>query len=413
MREERTRTRELVTQGHQVLVLTINTDPSLHGQHVDDGVHILTGAAHFPISDVITTPSLGTVRSVAHFLREHSIDMVSTHTRFFPMSYVGVRAAHMVGIPVIHTEHGSGFVASTSPHIAWGSRAVDQTMGRYVLSHADRVLAVSEQAAAFTQTLGSPRTDVFYNVIPPVTPSDTPIADRPEHLVFVGRMVDGKGWDSFLEAIARLTAAGQHVTTELLGDGAQLEDVRARVRDLGLDDLVQVRGRVTPQQVRESLRGATLVNPTVLSEGFQTTLLEALAERGRVVTYSVPGAALLAEQRMPVMVCDERTVDSLTDTVSTMLRSPPPADRFPDDRSVDVACPSASVRRYRSGSRLVGARGGATPPPRGGGGSFGPPPPPPFHCQIFPPISGKPPSVSLASVSQTPRRCRSYPRSDE
>ena len=205
--------------------------------------------------------------------------------------------------------------------IAAASRVVDVTMGRYVLRHADRVLGVSEQAADFASRLGGVRADVFYNAITPPCSRPEPIADRHRHLVFVGRMVPGKGWDTFIEAVARLSAEGVEVTGELLGAGADLEAARALIADRNLADRLCAPGRVSAQEVRSRLAGATLVNPTVLSEGFQTTLLEALAERGRVVTFTVPGAKLLAEQGHPVVITKERNVESLVDS----LRGAPPS----------------------------------------------------------------------------------------
>ena len=152
----------LAEQGHRVWVLTISDSP---GRRTDDGVRVLTGRSHLPIAEVISCPSPGARRAITGFLRAQAIDVVSTHTRFFPMSLVGLRAAHAAGVPVIHTEHGSGFVATPSPVIALGSRAVDLTAGRYVLRRAERVLAVSPQAAAFVKRLGGVDADVFYNEI--------------------------------------------------------------------------------------------------------------------------------------------------------------------------------------------------------------------------------------------------------
>ena len=220
---------------HEVFVLTISDKP---GHRQEEGVDIRTDRRHFPVADIISFPALGATRAIAHFLREHHIDVVSVHTRFFPMSFVGVRSAHKAGIPVIHTEHGSGFVASSSPIIAPASRAVDVTMGRYVLRHADRVLGVSEQAAAFASRLGGVHADVFYNAITPPQPHAEPIEDRHRHLVFVGRMVPGKGWDTFIEAVAQLRAQGQEVTGELLGAGADLDAAREMITAKGLDGVV-------------------------------------------------------------------------------------------------------------------------------------------------------------------------------
>lgn len=310
----------LTDLGHEVWILTISAQP---GQRRDGKVRVLTGRAHLPIADVITVPNLGTTARLTRFLRDNAIDLVSTHTRFFPMSFVGMRAAQRAGIPVIHTEHGSGYVATPSPIIFLGSRTVDLSFGRYVLTHANKVLGVSPQAAAFAEKLGAPQADVFYNAITPPQPVDD-VQDRPSHLVFVGRMVPGKGWDTFLEAVAELRQLGYEVTGELLGDGADLEQAHERIQELGLAGTVAARGRVDQAEVRQALRGATLVNPTVLSEGFQTTLLEAIAERGRVVTFQVPGAELLREQGAPVSICEQPTAQALADAIRDALKAPLP-----------------------------------------------------------------------------------------
>lgn len=310
----------LAEQGHELWVLTIAEKA---GERIDEGpVRVLTGTAHAPIAEIITFPAPGATRRIAEFLREHSIDAVSVHTRFFPMSFVGVRAARRAGIPVIHTEHGSDFVASDSPIVSIGSRIVDFTMGRYVLKSADRVVAVSPEAAAFASRLGGVRASVFYNAITPPA-YDAPPVQRPSSLVFVGRLVPGKGWDVFIGAIEALRDRGVEVTGELLGAGPDLEAARQAVREKGLEAVVAVRGRVSPDEVREALAGATLVNPTVLSEGFQTTLLEALAERGRVVTFDVPGAELLRDRGFPVSICADRTEDRLVESLVEFLEDPP------------------------------------------------------------------------------------------
>lgn len=311
--------RELAALGHQVWVLTVAESGS---ERLDGEVRVLTGASSGSVAEIITFPKAGTTRRVAGFLREHRVDLVSTHTRFFPMSLVGVRAARKAGVPVVHTEHGSDFVAAQSPLVWLGSRGVDLSAGRYVLRHADRVLGVSPQAAAFASRLGGVKAEVFYNAITPPDPQLSRL-DRPTRLVFVGRMVAGKGWDTFLEAVAALRAQGLELDAQMLGDGPQLDLASAKVNELGLAGVVKMLGRVSPQQVRSALAGATLVNPTVLSEGFQTTLLEAVAESGRVVTFEVPGARLLQEQGAPVAVCPRRSTESLVETLSGFLQAPP------------------------------------------------------------------------------------------
>ncbi len=321
---------ELVRKGHRVAVVTLGSAP---GWKDDEGVTVLTLPERFRVADILGFPLLGTRRKLSDLLRNQEIDIVSVHTRFFPMSFVGWRAARSVKVPVIHTEHGSGHVSSDSLVIRVASKVVDFTLGRMVLRGTDRVLGVSEAVVAFVRRLAGVNARVFYNAIAAESgrPGDAAVAGneaavRKNHLVFVGRIVPGKGWETYLDILIRLKRAGHQVTGEVLGDGADLDELQRRVDSSGLRDAIEVRGRVTQGEVRKALRGATLVNPTILSEGFQTTLLESIAEGGAVVTYSVPGAATLAQAGAPVIISAERSADSLYAAIEGLLReSPAPA----------------------------------------------------------------------------------------
>lgn len=317
--------RELLRLGHQVLVVTLG-DPT--GWRDESGIRVLTLPEHMRIAETLGFPGLGTRRRLTRLLKAHDIDIVSVHTRFFPMTFIGWRAARAARIPVIHTEHGSDHVASDSTLISAASRLIDHTLGRASLRGADRVLGVSEEVTAFVQRLAGVTGDLFYNAIDaaPSQHPTTPRAEhaRPNHFVFVGRIVPGKGWSDYLEAFAQLKAAGVGLTGEIIGEGPDLPALQQRLDSLGLNDDVTVRGRITPPEVREALNGATLVNPTTLSEGFQTTLLEALAEGGRVVTYPVPGARLLQQQGAPVVIAAEASLTALMDAMIQSLTNPAP-----------------------------------------------------------------------------------------
>lgn len=316
---------ELTGLGHEVLVVTLGSDPGW--SHVGGGseantVEILTLPEHFRVADILGFPSLGTRRHLTRLLRERNIDVVSVHTRFFPMSYVGMRAARAAGLPLIHTEHGSDHVASDSPLIRFASRLVDFTLGRRVLRSADRVLGVSENVTDFTHRLAGVNGEVFYNAVDALPAEGSGSASHPQHLVFVGRLVPGKGWREFLEVVAAVRPNHPELTAEILGDGTDMAQLQELVTSFELSDTVSVRGRVTQQEVRQALRGATLVNPTTLAEGFQTTLLEAIAEGGRVVTYPVPGATTLREQGANVTITERKDAKSLADAVAAAIQNP-------------------------------------------------------------------------------------------
>lgn len=307
--------RQLVAQGHDVVVHTLSQAPG--PVSIEHGVRVRRWHEWFQVGGLLGFPTPGAACGIARALRAERPDLISVHTRFFPLTWLGAALGRVRGVPVLHTEHGSDHVASPSPMIRWGSRVVDLTLGRWSLRAAARVVGVSDEVVAFVKRLSGVDADVFHNAIEPPVDTD-PAAGTRRHLVFVGRIVPGKGWEDFLDVVAALPA---DVTAEVVGDGPDFEELTDRVRSLGLDARVTVRGRVPLVQVFEALRGAVLVNPTRLSEGFQTTLIEALAVGARVVTYPVPGAGRLTVEDAPI-VTTAREVPALVAAVAASLDHP-------------------------------------------------------------------------------------------
>lgn len=313
--------KHLQLQGHDVFVYTLSEKPE---KAIENGIAITRYSEYFQVGSVLGFARLGTSRKLREALRADRIDIVSVHTRFFTLTWLGLFAAKRVGVPVIHTEHGSGFVVASSVIISWCSRLVDWTLGRLALRKADAVLGVSEDVLRFVKQLSGRDGELFYNAIESPQTASLPVTQvRPSHLVFVGRLVPGKGWDTFIEVTDRLVNAGHDVTAEILGDGPDMPALRTRVSLMSDPSRIAIRGRVAPEEVRVALRGATLVNPTKLAEGFQTTLLEALAEGASVVTYPVPGANALLVQGGPVRITEHQSPDELYSEITQLLAAPP------------------------------------------------------------------------------------------
>ncbi|HHU40084.1 MAG TPA: glycosyltransferase family 4 protein [Propionibacterium sp.] len=312
--------RHLAAAGHEVVVHTMSDAGTRRTTATEQGVEVHRWPEAFQIGGLLGFPTLGAARGLWRAITRSGADLVSTHTRFFPLTWLAVAAARAARLPVVHTEHGSGHVASPSPVIKVGSRVVDETFGRLSLRGADAVLGVSEEVVAFVRALSGVGGHVFYNAIEAPEVAGTPPHLR-RHLVFVGRIVPGKGWEDFLKVVA---SVDDDVTAEVLGDGQDLSELRRHAAALGLGGRLAIRGRVPMAEVFTALAGAILVNPTRLSEGFQTTLLEALAVGARVVTYPVPGTSLLAAQGAPITVVD-RSTNALLAGVRSRLADAPEA----------------------------------------------------------------------------------------
>ncbi|WP_166788264.1 MULTISPECIES: glycosyltransferase family 4 protein [unclassified Cryobacterium] len=318
---------ELKSAGARVLVICLAEKAS---DTLEAGVRVIRLKMHFPIASVISFPAFGTTRRLSRLLVNEDINLVSTHTRFFPMSYVGLRAAASRRIPVIHTEHGAGFVKNPSNMIQMFSRLVDLTFGRFVLRGAAQVLAVSEQSAQFVSYLAGIDARVFPNALQMENwprSGDSPTLNG---IAFLGRLVPGKGWETVIDVAAELIKVRgfDDLVVHILGDGPDADAVIARVRLRGIEQSVQIHGHAQLEEVRDALRRSVLVNPSELAEGFQVTLLEAVAAGAQIVSYPVPSVPPLLADGGPVRLVSRESFDNLVDSVQDALRNPmPPMSR--------------------------------------------------------------------------------------
>ena len=326
--------KQLASLGVRVTVLCLDNDtPS----ELESNPRIVRFKCSPAVGGVLAWPWPGTSRKIRQILADGSVTAISTHTRFFPMSLIGVRLARRLGVPGIHTEHGSAAVKGVSPMVALASNLVDRTMGRLVLRGASRVLCISDGAREFVRDLAGVDGEVFHNAIDTgaFTADGSTKADRPDRrsrLVYVGRIVPGKGWELALATAEQL--AGDHPEMELhiIGDGIDRAALTARAEASPLADRVVIHGQQPQARIAELLRDSVFLNPTTLSEGFQTTLLEAVAAGAAVVSTPVGAARYLLDAGADVRLADAAEPGAWVKSVQAALDSPaaPPADALVD-----------------------------------------------------------------------------------
>ncbi|MFZ2517033.1 MAG: glycosyltransferase, partial [Candidatus Lutibacillus vidarii] len=116
----------LIALGMSATVVCLGDDP---GVRDDDGVTVHTLRRRLDVSGVLAAPHPGDWRRVTREVLPEA-SWLSVHTRFFPMTWFGVGAGRRLGLPVLLTEHGSGFVHTGSAAVDAAARLVDHTAGR-------------------------------------------------------------------------------------------------------------------------------------------------------------------------------------------------------------------------------------------------------------------------------------------
>lgn len=296
------------------------------GEAVENGVRVVRLPCTPLIANVLAFPFPGTAKRIRQRLSDLKVEVVSVHTRFFPMTYLGVRIARKLNIPAILTEHGSDHVRGVSRLIGIASRVVDFTIGRYVLRNSTRVLAISEAAQSFVWRLGCVHAEVFRNAINVSTfsrISSSTAAHRPK-LVFLGRLVPGKGWEHALEVAKALSSEDLDFDLHFIGDGPDYDALVRACHSSGISGRVTVHGRLSIDDIAILLQGSILLNPSVLAEGFQTTLLEAIASGAAIVSTPVAAAQYLRELGAPIELVEAEDISCWVRKTRAYLLGTPP-----------------------------------------------------------------------------------------
>lgn len=171
-----------------------------------------------------------------------------------------------------------------------------------------RVVAISNHTAAEVQELTGIRPEVIpYGIgLSPAEWSSRASgsiegkAGQDFTVLFVGRLVERKGVDVLLRAAARLRER-YRLRVVVVGEGPERNHLEDLARQLGLEQLVEFRGRVTDEELARCYGSASVfVLPAVVdrrgeTEGLGVVLLEAMSYGVPVVATRVGGIPDIVE----------------------------------------------------------------------------------------------------------------------
>lgn len=124
-------------------------------------------------------------------------------------------------------------------------------------------------------------------------------------ILFVGPVVKRKGVDIALKALFLLKKSISDVILIVTGNGDFLGNAKRMVNKLNLSKNVLFTGRVSYMELLALYQIADLVVLPSRSEGFPTTLLEALALKSRVIASSLPSIKEYFHNKIPLVRRDD------------------------------------------------------------------------------------------------------------
>jgi glycosyltransferase involved in cell wall biosynthesis len=297
------------------LVVVAGTDGGLPESSVIDGIPVYR--IPFALATVSAKPGemLEAMRRLRQIEDDH--DVTIRHIQGFGDIglWFAMRAHSQRPLPLAVTVHGTFEYLG-----ALGPSALE------LLRRADIVTAVSEAVrSAVVAELRDDSADV--RLLPNgLRFDDAPATAWPEHghLLCVGRLLEQKGFDVAIEALAHLTPT--HPSLELVIAGGTAEEqvvLRRHAERWEVADRVRMVPRVPYSEVRRLMDDASMVLvPSRHTEGFSLAALEA-AHAGRPVIASRVGGLVdtVEEGVTGVLVPPDRPI-ALAHAISTLLSDP-------------------------------------------------------------------------------------------
>lgn len=300
--------REMRKLGFEVSVFTPRLPINSSSEERDDaGVRVF----RYPAFEIINNYPVPVFWRAAFWkmisnLNKDNYKIVVSRTRFFLSSLMALVFARISGAVFVHIEHGSDFTRLSNPLINAVARLYDYTFGRFILMTADEVVANSEASAKFAKQLYKKRNyHVVYRGVLKQRIAAVSLAaekDDPEEIVvvYIGRLISGKGVDILLRAFATLQK--ERVKCWIIGDGKERKNLSELASQLRVTDKVVFTGEKKFNEAIGLLKDADiLVNPSY-TEGLPTSVIEAALCGKAIIATDVGGTKEIVTENSAILV---------------------------------------------------------------------------------------------------------------
>ncbi len=245
---------------------------------------------------------------IQKMLRQSHYDVIHAHTEICGIA--AVHAGKKMHVPTVVTVHG----IDTCPRMWRGhaGRMIDRT-----LIQADRVVMVGQPLAEhFGQRL--PKSDHFrivyngFRFSPTLLSLPQNIWSEPLRLISVSNLVEGKGIDITIRALAELSRQGiKNWSLTIIGDGNERKKLEELVVTLGLSHHIQFMGACSHDKVYQHLLSSDVFCLPSYREAFGIVYLEAMAHGLLTLAVKGQGAQTFIQHEQTGLLMEPEDVQDL------------------------------------------------------------------------------------------------------
>ena len=259
------------------------------------------------------------------FLHRKHYDIVFCH--FGPNGLKGsiLKKIGLIQGKLVTTFHGYDLTRYIHSH--------DKNVYQEIFKHGDIFLPISEYWKEQLIELGCDRNKIIvhrmgvdmrkFSFIPRYPEDDGQI-----RITTIARLVEKKGVEYGIRAVAKLVKLNKKVEYYILGDGILRESLQKLIDDLGVNKNIKLLGWKQASEVVEILsKTHLLIAPSVTSsdgdkEGIPVVLMEAMAMGLPVISTEHSGIPELVENGISGFLVKERDVDDLFEKLKYLIENP-------------------------------------------------------------------------------------------
>jgi glycosyltransferase involved in cell wall biosynthesis len=279
-------------------------------------------------------------RSLDRAIAEHKPSLI--HAQFGLGGALALPIATQTGLPLVVTFHGGD--ATKDKH--FGRRAMVPTIFQrrreQMVDTAHTILCVSHFVRDTLIARGFPPGKLVTHYLGIEIPENVvlPPAGVGNTVLFVGRLVEKKGVDTLIDAMARLRESAPSLELSVIGDGPARGELEKQAKAAGIK--AQFQGWQAEKKVRGAMRRALLLAvPSRAaqsgdSEGLPTVIMEAMAIGVPVVATRHAGIPEIVSDRVTGLLVPEADPQALAQAIQAAKTEPDLANRLRGEAYADV-----------------------------------------------------------------------------
>ena len=250
-------------------------------------------------------------------------------------------AAHLAALPFSFTGHAKDiYQTDQNPH-GLLARKMDAADFVVTCTDANRQHLESIAPEARVHVMYHGLNADFARLVGTTTRAEKPSGVR---IISVGRLVEKKGFDVLVEAIALLVGRGVDVTAAFAGESGDHEEaIRWRIDRAGLTDRINFLGTLSQADLFEEYRRSSVfalacrITDDGDRDGIPNVLMEAMAAGLPVVATAVSGIPELIEHDVNGLLVPSEDAEALADALARLAKDPALSEQLASAGAATIA----------------------------------------------------------------------------